>query len=253
MAKTTDAPHVREALAEVERILRDLGWFDEGERVYFEQQSPRYAFLLQFLSNQASVPCELLDVGSHVLHFSMAASLLGYRVHGSDIAIFVEDPRNRERQERCGVLEMRACDLSSASLPYDSGSFDVVNFTETIEHFNFNPLPVLQEIHRVLKPGGLVLVTTPNATRLGNRVRFLLGKTVFTDIRELCFGAAHELHYREYMLWELTAVLQWAGFTIHTQRALFLYPDSVLRTTLKSLIMRLMPALGGTLFVAGIK
>jgi ubiquinone/menaquinone biosynthesis C-methylase UbiE len=54
---------------------------------------------------------------------------------------------------------------SALGLPYADGSFDAVIFTEAIEHFA-RPEPALAEIARVLKPGGLALITTPNCGSL---------------------------------------------------------------------------------------
>jgi len=63
-------------------------------------------------------------------------------------------------------------DLDSESLPYPDSSFDLVTCVETIEHLeNFRAL--LREIHRMLKPGGVVIITTPNILNLRSRLRFL--------------------------------------------------------------------------------
>ena len=47
------------------------------------------------------------------------------------------------------------------SLPFRSACFDLVLSFGVIEHFS-DPRPLLKEIHRVLKPGGKALITTPN-------------------------------------------------------------------------------------------
>lgn len=64
------------------------------------------------------------------------------------------------------------CDLNSEPLPYDDDCFDVVTFTEVIEHIE-NHRMVLREIFRVLKPGGHVVITTPNILNIKSRLRFL--------------------------------------------------------------------------------
>jgi SAM-dependent methyltransferase len=61
----------------------------------------------------------------------------------------------------------------------DEGSFDIIVFTEIIEHIN-NPMPVLRSISALLKPGGRLYVTTPNFNSLERR---LLGQ----DWGMICF------------------------------------------------------------------
>jgi len=62
-------------------------------------------------------------------------------------------------------------DLDHDPLPYPDRSFDLVTIAEVIEHVE-NHRAVLREIRRVLKPGGLVIITTPNILNLKSRLRF---------------------------------------------------------------------------------
>ena len=64
------------------------------------------------------------------------------------------------------------CDLNNQKLPYDDNTFDLVTFTEVIEHIE-NHRFTLSEIARVLKPGGFVIISTPNILNLKSRMRFL--------------------------------------------------------------------------------
>ena len=61
-------------------------------------------------------------------------------------------------------------------LPFEDGSFDAVVVGEILEHVRF-PDEVVAEIGRVLKPGGVVVGSVPNAFRLKNRVKFLFGRS----------------------------------------------------------------------------
>jgi len=63
-------------------------------------------------------------------------------------------------------------DLNKDPLPYPDNHFDVVTMTEVIEHIEHDR-DVLREIHRVTRPGGLVVLTTPNILNLNSRLRFL--------------------------------------------------------------------------------
>lgn len=63
-------------------------------------------------------------------------------------------------------------DLDRGQLPYPDASFDFITCVETIEHLeNFRAL--FREMHRILKPGGFVIITTPNILNLRSRLRYL--------------------------------------------------------------------------------
>jgi methionine biosynthesis protein MetW len=61
-------------------------------------------------------------------------------------------------------------------LPFEDATFDAVVVGEILEHVRF-PDEVVAEIRRVLRPGGVVVGSVPNAFRLKNRVKFLFGRS----------------------------------------------------------------------------
>ncbi|MCC7146564.1 MAG: class I SAM-dependent methyltransferase [Phycisphaeraceae bacterium] len=61
-------------------------------------------------------------------------------------------------------------------LSYDDGSFDLVICMEVIEHLP-NQQQLIEEIGRILKPGGRAILTTPNILNMAGRLRFLLTGT----------------------------------------------------------------------------
>ena len=64
-------------------------------------------------------------------------------------------------------------DLNTHPLPYPDASFDLVTCSEVLEHVE-NYRAVLREIYRVLKPGGLMVVTTPNVLNMKSRLRYMV-------------------------------------------------------------------------------
>lgn len=67
------------------------------------------------------------------------------------------------------------------TLPYKNNFFDVVFCIEVIEHLK-NPSQLVDEIHRVLKPGGILVLTTPNVDSIYSRLYFLCtGRILFFD------------------------------------------------------------------------
>ena len=70
---------------------------------------------------------------------------------------------------------------TDGSLPYADGSFDVACSLEVIEHIK-DQFAFARELHRVVKPGGIAVVSTPNVLNLNSRVRYLhSGFTVLFD------------------------------------------------------------------------
>lgn len=63
-------------------------------------------------------------------------------------------------------------DLNTQKLPYQDNAFDLVTCTEVIEHIE-HYREALREMHRVLKPSGVLVVTTPNILNIKSRLRFL--------------------------------------------------------------------------------
>lgn len=59
-------------------------------------------------------------------------------------------------------------------LPFRSASLDGILAGEIIEHV-YDPALLLRECHRVLKPGGVLVLTTPNLATAQDRLRFLVG------------------------------------------------------------------------------
>ena len=58
-------------------------------------------------------------------------------------------------------LEFRQVDLDATEWPVRDGDADVVTAVETIEHLE-NPWAFVRSLARIVKPGGWVIVTTPN-------------------------------------------------------------------------------------------
>jgi len=80
-------------------------------------------------------------------------------------------------------LNVQRCDIDVEALPYPDGFFDVVLFMSVIEHLYF-PRHAVDEIARVLKPGGLLFLETPNAVAMGRRLDALLGRNPFRWFNE---------------------------------------------------------------------
>jgi SAM-dependent methyltransferase len=95
-------------------------------------------------------------------------------------------------------------DLCKAQQPFTE-QFDVIFFSEVIEHL---PLPghiVLERLRRALKPGGILICSTPNFYRLRNVVYVALGLRIYDYFRMPEGGSlGHVIEYsRDHLRWQI--------------------------------------------------
>ena len=107
----------------------------------------------------------------------------------------------------------RQFNVESDGFPYEDNSFDVVLFCEIIEHLLSDPVHALSEIKRVLKPGGSLVLTTPNVARMENAAKILAGENIYDPYSG--YGP-YGRHNREYTEKDLHALLSANGFRVET-------------------------------------
>ncbi len=115
-------------------------------------------------------PGKVLDVGTGDGRLSSYLDSLGYTMHACDCL--------PETDWKLKHIAYRQCNIAQG-LPFQDETFDYVVCTEVIEHME-NPFALCREIRRVLRPGGAVIMSTPNILNLRSRFKFLLdGSFIF--------------------------------------------------------------------------
>jgi SAM-dependent methyltransferase len=138
------------------------------------------------------------------------------------------------------------CLDAAAGLAVRDGSVAAVVMGELIEHV-YDPRALLGECHRVLRPGGVLVLTTPNLAAVQDRWRFLRGRSP----RQV--DALHpylRLHIRPFTASSLRALLADAGFGAIRLRSNVVGWQLGHRWLSSRLAARLAPTLGGTLIAA---
>lgn len=159
----------------------------------------------------------ILEIGSFLGPVSISLKKLGYNVSALDIPEFYKSSSLRALYEKYEI-PFSGVNLRHYKLPYETNSLDMVIVCETIEHLNFNPLPVLKEINRVLKNDGYIYIGMPNQSNIHNRIRLLLGKSIHNPIEDFFRQLDRNdnmivgLHWKEYTLIETMQMIEKMGF-----------------------------------------
>jgi len=178
---------------------------------YLHNHKKRYHDLLSQIQ-QLDPSVKILEVGSFPGHFTVLLKELGYKIEGVDIA----PERSGKLWEKYKLL-IHKVNIEIDSIPIPTNSFDVILFTEVIEHLRINPLSVLEELNRILKPNGLLLLTTPNITP-SMRLKFFWKEQDYLDnpieqFKKLKW-LGHMGHVRLYSYYELKNILEFTGLQI---------------------------------------
>ncbi len=126
----------------------------------------------------AGASLRILDIGCGD---GEATAELARRAHGHTVIGADWSRQALDRARRHGLTLVRA-GLEDPGLPFASHSLDVAVLSEVIEHL-VDTDAALDEIVRVLRPGGSLLLSTPNLAAWFNRGLLLLGvQPVFTEV-----------------------------------------------------------------------
>lgn len=109
----------------------------------------------QLLKGVLTKDKKFLEVGCGLGYFSKKALRKGVLVTGLDIGQNLVEKCQKDMTKGKFVVG------SATKLPFKKSSFDIVLCTEVIEHTN-NPKKAINELIRVTKKGGYVVITTPN-------------------------------------------------------------------------------------------
>jgi SAM-dependent methyltransferase len=227
------------AAGNAERFAQLLWQHDRGVLKYLrawhvEDAPPRLATdyvddaQYRFLHTLAMVPlpppARMLEIGSNPYYFHVllhklfpAAEIQGINFFDHDIFstrqdTIVQTTRNHWTGEQ-HAFSSRLLNLeATARYPYPDSAFDLIFFCETLEHLVVDPLAVFGRLRRILRPGGCLLVTVPNAVRLTNFALLLHGYNFFDAYQTQ--NGVYGRHNREFTKAELVTVLQGNGFQV---------------------------------------
>lgn len=195
------------------------GWAEtEDARKYIRTHITRLAKTLE-ITPPGSEDKRILEMGSYLQITPALKTKLGYgEVRGCYYGELGRTDRKSVRSDDGEIFECEVdhFDAEKDSFPYPDEYFDTVLCCELIEHLPGDPMHMMSEINRILKPGGYLVLTTPNIVSSRAIAAILQGyhPGFFPAyIKPAEPGAEVEArHAREYAPREITHLFLDAGF-----------------------------------------
>lgn len=212
------------------RICQEHGIPHSG---YLEAHVNRFLMTRSLLLEQWEISRgnRILDIGAHWLHNAICYAISGFDVTASDLAVnaTLSYPMVISLAKAYNITLQPYRDLSDPVeldlLPPDS--FDLILFAEIIEHITFNPIKMWSALYRLLRPGGRIIVTTPNyhvAAFLEDAKNLLRGHSCGISIGTLVEINTFGPHWKEYSAKDVREYFERLSPDFRINRLLFTDP-----------------------------
>jgi len=162
----------------------------------------------------------ILDIGSHYLHLPIILKKYDFDLHGLDINTFTDLNlvQRRAKEENIDNRTIHS-DLEDGKFPFEKNEkFDLILFTETLEHLSFQPHKMWEGIFKLLKKEGKVYITTPNSLSL-RRIAYQLFRILNFEgygptLEDLLVKPSYALHWKEYSPKEIRKYFEILGHKV---------------------------------------
>jgi len=143
------------------------------KKVYSAFRVPEYIQILRLVNAKYLLSADsfIVDIGCSAGVSSITLGTLGFKVTGLDISEgLISQAKELALNENSSAQFLTG---DAANLPFERESVDVCFMVGLLHHFP-NYAPVINDIHRILKPGGLIVAVEPNALNLAYKLSFML-------------------------------------------------------------------------------
>lgn len=199
---------------------------------------------------------KILDVGiAYGIYDEVLKRDFDFEVYG------IDHPDNISAYCRYPIhqgIPVLPCDLHFDSIPFPEKMFDTVIASEIVEHLFVSAKGFFAKLYPVLKPGGKLIVTTPNFASLRNILFLIKGINpagIFPDEAQEYDGRVQDsrVHLREYTVQEIETALVAAGFEIFSSLTKTYDAEKEIRLHSRMLnrLMRIIPKRGENIVVIG--
>lgn len=214
---------------------------DTGFAAYLGTHWTRYLTTLEAL--EGLTPKDALDVG--VFPPLIFQALLAEIYPGLNMAglwegpnPYTQDIRHRADGSLAFSIRLDPANSERDPWPYPDNSFDLVTGMEILEHLALDPYFFYAEANRVLRPGGHLLLTTPNVTSHRSLWKVISGASPYSFGIFVPSGGVYGRHNREYAPPELAELGDAAGFETQILKTVDVYGDDMTPEVAELLVAR---------------
>jgi SAM-dependent methyltransferase len=194
-----------------------------------ERHISRLPFLLHRIAPLLSPASTLLDVGSFgewpllLWRFLGMANVSACSLEGGYLAYASGELKKHEELGKQFELHIQQIDIENQLLPRPDSSLDVITCFEVLEHLRCDPMFVMKEFNRVLRPNGLLILSTPNVGSYEGILRIINGGTphIFSQYFPERRGIGH---VKEYAVSEVRELFLNSGFEIDALESFDYHP-----------------------------
>jgi SAM-dependent methyltransferase len=197
---------------------------------YHISHARRFCRSLQLIQQWAPPvhPLRILELGAAPYYFT---TLLRRYIDCEVVGVNIEatiwpgadsgDAPKREvsmRQGEAGEMmkiPIHVFNIEKDPFPFPTAAFDMALFMEVVEHLAYSPTHTLAEVHRVLKPGGRLFLSTPNAVDMRRTVAPLINRS--SGFHYSGYGI-YGRHNREFTVKELSLLTTACGYRVLDSR-----------------------------------
>ena len=192
---------VKRAIKEVKDLVLHEGNLQDIQ--YFDYHEPRFEYMANAVSKLIKPGSEILEMGSHYLHSSLILTKLGYKVNAMDVEVFWQIPLVTQRSIDNNIKRIVENNLETLrSQDGVAEKYDLILFTEILEHITFNPINFWKKIYACSKSNAKIYISTPNSFALPTLLRAMKNMFIFKSmglgVDQIFSNVTYGHHWKEY-------------------------------------------------------
>jgi SAM-dependent methyltransferase len=220
---SSDVDNLRPTMDSIEVLLKDHAlWYEGYDRTHLKRYAGTINLMRSHLEKETLRNAVVLGVGEKgsiplILNKLVGVSRIDANSIGEDAQTFVV--RSTSTGDSL-LIDIKDVNAELETWPYPDNSYDIIVCFETLEHFERDPAFFALEAHRVLKPGGKLVLTSPNSSSIRALAAIVQGKD---PLLYSLYGLGPITHPHEYSYEQLMTLITGSGFKIDFYQAFSAY------------------------------